>query len=93
MCMHFYIIATSVVGRGQFAISYILGKIELDNGNHSFKRRHKSPPILIKSVNMNDNERCFKALRREINILEDLRPQRHILNLIGACTTDIRNSK
>ncbi|XP_035705132.1 fibroblast growth factor receptor isoform X2 [Folsomia candida] len=82
---------TSVVGRGQFAISYILGKIELDNGNHSFKRRHKSPPILIKSVNMNDNERCFKALRREINILEDLRPQRHILNLIGACTTDIRN--
>lgn len=97
LCSFFldFIAAKSIVGRGQFTISYMLGKIELNGNNihHNLKRHHphKSPPVLIKSVNNNDNERCFKALRREINILEDLRPHRHILNLVGACITEIRN--
>jgi hypothetical protein len=83
----------SIVGRGQFAISYVYGKIEIIDRSIIVDHPFINTPILFKSASLNDEERCFKALVRELNILETLKPHANILNLVGICANEMKNRK
>jgi len=81
-----------ILGRGQFGISYMFGKITIPDSNIEISHPSINTSVLFKSATKADNEKCFKALLRELNILECINHS-CILNLVGICVNELKNGK
>ncbi|CAG7731353.1 unnamed protein product [Allacma fusca] len=82
---HFFVYNHLVLGSGEFGI-VVEGAIQLPQDGRMIQ-------VAVKTVRPNVDLQYFRALLSEVKVMTCIGRHPHIVNIVGACTKDIRKSE